>query len=56
MDQEGRGRPGQGSTTGGSSSAPQGANLSLTLELFDYGAPVHVVPPPSSQISSQSAG
>ena len=38
----------QGTTSGGRS-----ANLSLTLELFDYGVPVNVTPPPSSQISSQ---
>ena len=37
----------------GSTSGAQGANLSLTLELFDYGVPVNVTPPPSSQISSQ---
>jgi hypothetical protein len=47
---------GQGSTTGGSTSAAQSPNLSVTLELFDYGTPVHVAPPPSSQISSQSIG
>jgi hypothetical protein len=40
----------------GSTSAPQSAGFSLSLELFDYGAPVNVTPPPSSQVSSQSAG
>jgi len=41
-------------TAGASGGSPQSANLALTLELFDYGAPVNVTPPPSSQISSQS--
>lgn len=40
-----------GQATGSSS---QTAHLSLTLELFDYGVPVNVTPPPSSQVSSQS--
>ncbi len=44
---------GQGTT--GSTSATQTASFSLTLELFDYGAPVDVSPPPSSQISSQAS-
>jgi hypothetical protein len=39
----------------GSTSAPKSAEFSLTLELFDYGAPVHVIAPPSSQVSSHSA-
>jgi hypothetical protein len=36
-------------------SGSQGAKLALTLELFDYGVPVNVTPPPPSEISSQSS-